>query len=119
MLKSILLVECLVEYNGANIKGWSPEHDLPDSFYILLDDLNEQNILGINNPHIKQIELPEDSLQHYIEKNGSGVLAFINPHGFLDNPTFRGMRWNLLKTFDKIYTIEDKSIKLLKQNVIN
>ncbi len=44
--------------------------------------------------------------QHYIEKNGSGVLAFINPHGFLDNPTFRGMRWNLLKTYDKIFTID-------------
>ena len=44
--------------------------------------------------------------QYYIEKNGSGVLAFINPHGFLDNPTFRGMRWNLLKTYDKIYTID-------------
>ena len=44
--------------------------------------------------------------QHFIEKNGSGILAFINPHGFLDNPTFRGMRWHLLKTFDKIYTID-------------
>ncbi|TAF45812.1 MAG: DNA methyltransferase [Sphingobacteriales bacterium] len=44
--------------------------------------------------------------QHIIEKNGSGVLAFINPHGFLDNPTFRGMRWHLLKTYDKIYTID-------------
>jgi predicted helicase len=44
--------------------------------------------------------------QHYIEKNGQGILAFINPHGFLDNPTFRGMRWNLLKTYDKIYTID-------------
>ena len=44
--------------------------------------------------------------QHYIEKNGSGVLAFINPHGFLDNVTYRGMRWNLLKTYDKIYTID-------------
>ena len=44
--------------------------------------------------------------QHYIEKNGQGVLAFINPHGFLDNPTFRGMRWHLLKTYDKIYTID-------------
>lgn len=44
--------------------------------------------------------------QHYIEKNGSGILAFINPHGFLDNPTFRGMRWHLLKTYDKIYTID-------------
>jgi len=44
--------------------------------------------------------------QHFIERNGSGVLAFINPHGFLDNPTFRGMRWHLLKTYDKIYTID-------------
>lgn len=44
--------------------------------------------------------------QHFIEKNGSGVLAFINPHGFLDNPTFRGMRWHLLNTYDKIYTID-------------
>lgn len=44
--------------------------------------------------------------QHFIEKNGEGVLAFINPHGFLDNPTFRGMRWNLLKTYDEIYTID-------------
>ena len=44
--------------------------------------------------------------QHFIEKNDSGVLAFINPHGFLDNPTFRGMRWHLLKTYDKIYTID-------------
>jgi predicted helicase len=44
--------------------------------------------------------------QHFIEKNGSGVLAFINPHGFLDNPTFRGMRWHLLKTYDKIYAVD-------------
>ena len=44
--------------------------------------------------------------QYFIEKNGSGVLVFINPHGFLDNPIFRGMRWYLLKTFDKIYTLD-------------
>ena len=41
-----------------------------------------------------------------IDKNGEGVIGFINPHGYPDNPTFRGMRWNLLKTFDKIFTID-------------
>ncbi len=56
----------------------------------------------LNDDYVKFIRYS----QHYIEKNGSGVLAFINPHGFLDNPTFRGMRWNLLKTYDKIYTID-------------
>tara|TARA_B100001059_G_scaffold22017_2_gene17646 strand:+ start:3583 stop:6834 length:3252 start_codon:yes stop_codon:yes gene_type:complete len=56
----------------------------------------------LNDDYVKFIRYG----QHYIEKNGSGILAFINPHGFLDNPTFRGMRWNLLKTYDKIYTID-------------
>ena len=56
----------------------------------------------LNDDYVKFIRYS----QHHIEKNGSGVLAFINPHGFLDNPTFRGMRWHLLKTYDKIYTID-------------
>ena len=43
--------------------------------------------------------------QHIIEKSESGILAYINPHGYLDKPTFRGMRWQLLKTFDTIYVI--------------
>lgn len=56
----------------------------------------------LNDDYVKFIRYG----QHFIEKNGSGVLAYINPHGYLGNPTFRGMRWNLLKTFDKIYTID-------------
>ena len=41
-----------------------------------------------------------------IEKNGEGVLGFITNHGYLDNPTFRGMRWHLLNTFDKIWVLD-------------
>ena len=66
------------------------------------EKLKERNPKWINDDYVKFMRYS----QHYIEKNGSGVLAFINPHGFLDNPTFRGMRWNLLKTYDKIYTID-------------
>jgi predicted helicase len=66
------------------------------------EKLKEQNSKFINDDYVKFIRFA----QHFIEKNGEGILAFINPHGFLDNPTFRGMRWNLLKTFDKIYTID-------------
>lgn len=64
--------------------------------------LNERNPKWLNDDYVKFIRLAQD----YIEKNGEGVIGFINPHGYLDNPTFRGMRWNLLKTFDKIYTID-------------
>lgn len=66
------------------------------------EKLQEQNSKFINDDYVKFIRFG----QHFIEKNGGGVLAFINPHGFLDNPTFRGMRWNLLRAFDKIYTID-------------
>ncbi len=64
--------------------------------------LQERNPKWLNDDYVKFLRFG----QYFIEKNGSGVLAFINPHGFLDNPTFRGMRWNLLKTYDKIYTID-------------
>jgi predicted helicase len=64
--------------------------------------LQERNPKWINDDYVKFLRYG----QHYIEKNGQGVLAFINPHGFLDNPTFRGMRWQLLKTYDKIYVLD-------------
>ncbi len=64
--------------------------------------LKEKNPKWINDDYVKFIRFA----QYFIEKNGEGVLAFINPHGFLDNPTFRGMRWKLQDVFDKIYTID-------------
>ncbi|MGB4447032.1 MAG: type ISP restriction/modification enzyme [Cloacibacterium sp.] len=66
------------------------------------EKLKERNPKWINDDYVKFIRFA----QYLVEKNGEGIVAFINPHGFLDNPTFRGMRWNLLKTFDKIYTID-------------
>jgi len=64
--------------------------------------LKEQNSKFINDDYVKFMRFG----QHFIEKNGTGILAFINPHGFLDNPTFRGVRWSLLNAYDKIYTID-------------
>jgi hypothetical protein len=66
------------------------------------EKLKERNPKWINDDYVKFIRLSS----HLIEKNGEGILAFINPHGYLDNPTFRGMRWHLQNTFDKIYTID-------------
>jgi hypothetical protein len=64
--------------------------------------LKEKNPKWINDDYVKFIRLG----QHFIEKNGEGILAFINNHSFLDNPTFRGMRWSLLKTFDTIHVVD-------------
>jgi predicted helicase len=56
----------------------------------------------LNDDYVKFIRYAE----YLIDKNEEGILAFINPHGFLDNTTFRGMRYHLLNSFDKIYTID-------------
>lgn len=64
--------------------------------------LQEKNPKWINDDYVKFIRYGE----YFVEKNGEGVLAYINNHSFLDNPTFRGMRYKLLQTFDKIYIID-------------
>lgn len=64
--------------------------------------LQERNSKWINDDYVKFIRMGE----HYIERNGSGVLAYITNHSYLDNPTFRGMRWHLLNTFDAIYILD-------------
>ena len=64
--------------------------------------LNERNPKWINDDYCKFIRLG----QELVRKNDNGILAYINNHSFLDNPTFRGMRWNLLKSFDKIYILD-------------
>ncbi|MDR2693460.1 MAG: N-6 DNA methylase [Chitinispirillales bacterium] len=64
--------------------------------------LQERNSKWINDDYCKFIRLG----QYFVDKNNAGILAYINNHGFIDNPTFRGMRWSLLKSFDKIYILD-------------
>ncbi len=66
------------------------------------EKLKERNPKWLNDDYVKFIRFAE----YMIEKNGEGVLGFITNHGYLDNPTFRGMRWHLLKTFDKIHVLD-------------
>lgn len=67
-----------------------------------LQKLQERNPKWINDDYVKFIRLAE----HMIAKNGEGVLGFITNHGYLDNPTFRGMRWQLMESFDQIYVLD-------------
>lgn len=64
--------------------------------------LRERNPKWLNDDYVKFIRYAE----HYVERNNSGILAYISNHSFLDNPTFRGMRAHLLRTFDEIYILD-------------
>ena len=64
--------------------------------------LQEKNPKWLNDDYVKFIRYA----QHVIDTNGKGIVSYINPHGFISNPTFRGMRWSLMQTFNKIYIID-------------
>jgi len=64
--------------------------------------LKERNPKWLNDDYVKFIHFAE----HFIEKNKSGIVAMITAHGYIDNPTFRGMRWHLASTFDEIFVLD-------------
>jgi len=53
--------------------------------------------------------------QWKIEQAGVGILGFITNHAWLDNPTFRGMRYSLMKSFDEIYILNLHGSTLKKE----
>lgn len=65
-------------------------------------DLNERNIQPLSDDYIKFIRFG----QHFIDKNGSGILAYISNNSFIDGTIHRQMRKHLLESFDKLYIID-------------
>jgi len=65
-------------------------------------DLNERNIQPLSDDYIKFIRFG----QHFIDINGSGVLAYISNNSFIDGIIHRQMRKHLLESFDKIYILD-------------
>ncbi|WP_156104094.1 type ISP restriction/modification enzyme, partial [Campylobacter sp. MIT 97-5078] len=63
---------------------------------------NEKTVKWLLDDYVKFICFAESK----IKEQESGIFAFISNNAFLDNPTFRGMRYSLLKTFDEIYILD-------------
>ncbi|EAK8666179.1 DNA methyltransferase [Campylobacter jejuni] len=62
---------------------------------------NEKNPKVMLDDYVKFIRFAQSK----IDSQESGIFAFISNNGFLDNPTFRGMRYSLMQSFDKIYIL--------------
>ena len=64
--------------------------------------LGERNPKWLQDDYVKFIRFG----QRRIEQSGAGVLAFITNNAYLENPTFRGMRQQLMDTFTDIYLLD-------------
>jgi predicted helicase len=61
----------------------------------------EKNLKWLQDDYVKFIRFAQEK----IDENGEGVAGFITNNAYLDNPTFRGMRQSLLKSFDEIFIL--------------
>jgi predicted helicase len=64
--------------------------------------LGEKNPKWLQDDYVKFIRFS----QWRIDKTGTGILAFVTNHGYLDNPTFRGMRQSLANSFNWIRILD-------------
>ncbi|WP_447931775.1 type ISP restriction/modification enzyme [Sphingopyxis fribergensis] len=65
-------------------------------------DLNEKNIQPLSDDYVKFLRLA----QHYVEKNGKGIVGFITNNSYVDGVIHRRMRAELARNFDKIIVVD-------------
>jgi predicted helicase len=94
-------------------KGYSKPDEEKDDGYYMVDGkpLGERNPKWLQDDYVKFIRFA----QWKIDQAGEGVLGFITNHSYIDNPTFRGMRQSLMKTFDEIYILDLHGNSLKKE----
>ena len=73
--------------------------------------LGEKQLKWLQNDYVKFLRFA----QWKIEQAGRGVVGMITDHGYLDHPTFRGMRRSLMYTFDDIYILDLHGNSLKKE----
>jgi hypothetical protein len=97
-------------YSGisANINEWTErllKEDIngTQSYYkVDGQPLGEKNPKWLQDDYVKFLRFA----QWKIQTSGYGIVGMITNHSYLDNPTFRGMRQSLMKTFDEIYILD-------------
>ncbi len=106
----ILVIMGNPPYSGAseNSNTWTEsllktDLDGAQSYYTVDGKpLNEKNPKWLQDDYVKFLRFA----QWKIHKSGKGIVGMITNHGYLDNPTFRGMRQSLMHTFDEIYVLD-------------
>jgi len=108
--QSILVILGNPPYSGisSNVNEWTEkllkeDIDGCQSYYkVDGEPLGEKNPKWLQDDYVKFLRFA----QWKIQKSGFGIVGMITNHGYLDNPTFRGMRQSLMKTFDEIYILD-------------
>jgi len=64
--------------------------------------LKEKNAKWLQDDYVKFLRFA----QRKVEAHGEGVIGLVLNHGYLDNPTFRGLRRSLMDSFDEVFVLD-------------
>ena len=64
--------------------------------------LGEKNPKWLNDDYVKFLRFAQLKMNNVDE----GIVGVITNHSWLDNPTFRGMRQSLMRSFEQIYVLD-------------
>ena len=84
------------------LKGVPPDGTVTASYYHVDSQPLGERKVWLQDDYVKFIRLS----QWLIDSAGVGVHGYISNHGYLDNPTFRGMRWSLMQSFHQISVLD-------------
>ena len=73
----------------------------------------EKNIQPLDDDYIKFIRLAQEQIQK--TPKGYGIIGFITNHSYINGLIHRGMREELLKSFDRLYIMDLHGNSLLKE----
>ena len=84
------------------LKGSRPDGTQTASYYHVDGEPLGERKVWLQDDYVKFIRLS----QWVLDRTGRGIHGYITNHGYLDNPTFRGMRWSLMRSFDRIHVLD-------------
>ena len=84
------------------LKGRLPDGTATASYYHVDGAPLGERKVWLQDDYVKFIRLS----QWLLDGTGVGVHGYISNHGYLDNPTFRGMRWSLMQSFRRIRVLD-------------
>lgn len=84
------------------LKGRLPDGTQTTSYYHVDGEPLGERKLWLQDDYVKFIRLS----QSLLDRSGSGIHSYISNHGYIDNPTFRGMRWSLAQSFQAINILD-------------
>jgi hypothetical protein len=88
-------------YSSRNTGEWINSL-VRDYYQVNGHSLDERNPKGLQDDYVKFLRFG----QWRIDETGGGILAMITNHGYLDNPTFNGMRQQMMQAFSEIYVLD-------------